>query len=613
MKQKLLLKTMLLLCALIAGSSSAWADDPKVTLSNANIVAAGSADNGYKDWDLGNNWSAYAIKNQHSNATSSYHFLQIKKYEKSTAYYIHVPTLGDKILSIKMTVSSTQKAMDGGDNSATLYFSASSSTSATGNGVASGTGASSVTIDCSDLNLNTGYITASAGVRIWDVEVTYYVESDDPSISVSPTSRTVFYDTEDGKFNVTYNQIAANNVKEVLFFESDGTTPATYDWFDANIDDDGNVEYILDVNTHTENSRTAYFKVHGKSTVNGADIYSDLISITQGKNSVDYATLPFVFDGGKGNMPTGLTHSGLGDNYSNSPKLKFDTQGDYLILKVKETKPKELKFDIKGNSMGGTYAFKVQWSANGFDYTDLDTYTSISSSTSTKTIDISACSKLRYIKWVYTTRASGNVALGNIKVTPETKEVSTKTGRNYGSYVTTDILNFSAAEGITAYIATGFNQAKTAIVLEEVDVVPANTPIIVKTTTQGATVKVPVATVDADNVSTNKLVAGDGTTTWDGTAGYTYYFLKQDQFYKATSGTLQSGKAYFKIATSEVPANGAPALGFDLGDGTTSIDATLIDNGGMINDNVIYDLSGRRVANPTKGLYIMNGKKFVVK
>lgn len=207
----------------------------------------------------------------------------------------------------------------------------------------------------------------------------------------------------------------------------------------------------------------------------------------------------------------------------------------------------------------------------------------------------------------------GEITYSNYCTTISSYPISTLANRSYGSYVTTEKLDFSAAEGITAYIATGFNQAKTAIVLEEVDVVPANTPIIVKTATQGAKVNVPVATVDADDVSTNKLVAGDGTTTWDGTAGYTYYFLKQDQFYKATSGTLQSGKAYFKVLTSEVPATTAPALGFDFGEGTTSIDASLIDNGGMVNDNVIYDLSGRRVAQPTKGLYIVNGKKVIIK
>ena len=38
-----------------------------------------------------------------------------------------------------------------------------------------------------------------------------------------------------------------------------------------------------------------------------------------------------------------------------------------------------------------------------------------------------------------------------------------------------------------------------------------------------------------------------------------------------------------------------------------------IDNGSLTTDNAVYDLSGRRVSNPTKGLYIVNGKKAYVK
>ena len=152
-------------------------DAKTVTLTNANIVAAGSGKEGYASWTLedenGNSWSAYAIKKQHSNATSGYHFLQIRKYSSNTAYYIHIPEIGSKILEIEMTVSGSSKPMTDGGNSATLFFSSDNSTDAIGNGVVSGTGASSVTIDATSLNLNTGYITASGAVRIWDVKVTY--------------------------------------------------------------------------------------------------------------------------------------------------------------------------------------------------------------------------------------------------------------------------------------------------------------------------------------------------------------------------------------------------------------------------------------------------------
>lgn len=152
----------------------------EVTLTSAQIKA-GSGNTSYGNCSAtdedGNTWNAYAIKNQHSNATSDYNFWQIKKYTSNTAYYIQVPELGTKITSITMTVSNTSKPMGDGGNAVTLYFSNSNSTSSTGTGVASGTGDSEVTIDCSSLNLNSGYITASGAVRVWEVTVTYTASS----------------------------------------------------------------------------------------------------------------------------------------------------------------------------------------------------------------------------------------------------------------------------------------------------------------------------------------------------------------------------------------------------------------------------------------------------
>lgn len=223
-------------------------------------------------------------------------------------------------------------------------------------------------------------------------------------------------------------------------------------------------------------------------------------------------------------------------------------------------------------------------------------------------------------KWTNTSTA------GDVTITPtkglhiyyitiseeiEAVPVSTLSGRNYATCVTTKKLDFAAADGITAYIATGFNGAKNAIVLQSVDVVDAATPIIVKTATQGATVNVPVTTADASSTKDNALVAGDGTTAWDGTDGYTYYYIASDQFHKATKGTLQSGKAYLKVANGDVPSE-ARAFGFVFEDEGEVTGIHSVSNSVLTTDQV-FDLQGRRVAQPTKGLYIMNGRKVIFK
>lgn len=138
------------------------------------------------------------------------------------------------------------------------------------------------------------------------------------------------------------------------------------------------------------------------------------VTVTQKHFVADIAELPFEFDGGRADIANtaGLTHEGLDTDYDSSPKLKFNTTGDYLLLHF-NGQPGKLTFAIKGNSFsGGT--FKVQTSADGETFTDLETYTTLNETQSEEFINLSA--DARYIKWIYTEKVSGNVALGLIKL-----------------------------------------------------------------------------------------------------------------------------------------------------------------------------------------------------
>ena len=52
------------------------------------------------------------------------------------------------------------------------------------------------------------------------------------------------------------------------------------------------------------------------------------------------------------------------------------------------------------------------------------------------------------------------------------------------------------------------------------------------------------------------------------------------------------------------------SIGFSIIDGLTSITNVEIEKN---NSKIFYDLQGRRVEKPTKGLYIVNGKKVIIK
>ena len=173
---------------MVTGIENVWAD-ATCTLSNANIVAGTTAATGYGSKSAtdgcGNTWNAYAVKNYHSNATSSYHYLQIKAYGSNTAYYIQVPTMPGVIKSISMVVSGTSAPRGDGGNDYKLYFSASNNSSTAESGAAanpatavSGEGSSSVTLNCEDLGLKGGYITADGAVRIWGDIVVTYIDGD---------------------------------------------------------------------------------------------------------------------------------------------------------------------------------------------------------------------------------------------------------------------------------------------------------------------------------------------------------------------------------------------------------------------------------------------------
>ena len=86
--------------------------------------------------------------------------------------------------------------------------------------------------------------------------------------------------------------------------------------------------------------------------------------------------------------------------------------------------------------------------------------------------------------------------------------------------------------------------------------------------------------------------------------------------YAKTDRTLGAFRAYFNIpANANAPAISSYELNFgDDGNGnTTGIISTTDFTDYTDKSGAIYDLQGRKVANPSKGLYIVNGRKVIIK
>ena len=93
---------------------------------------------------------------------------------------------------------------------------------------------------------------------------------------------------------------------------------------------------------------------------------------------------------------------------------------------------------------------------------------------------------------------------------------------------------------------------------------------------------------------------------------YSYYAYNNGDFVKITTAaaTLPAFRAYFKVLNSAISSS-APALNicFDEFETTGIKDV----KNAAKSMNGYYNLSGQQVTQPTKGLYIVNGKKVVIK
>lgn len=141
------------------------------------------------------------------------------------------------------------------------------------------------------------------------------------------------------------------------------------------------------------------------------------VAVTQAHFVPDYADLPFEWTSSFKSMPTGVTNNGVSSD-TNGTYLKFDTDGDNLVLKINEC-PGTLSFDIKGNPGNNNEwegTFTVETSEDGTQWTSLASYNSVSTNNSYDSKSIDLDENVRYIRWTYS-KTTGNLAMKNISLT----------------------------------------------------------------------------------------------------------------------------------------------------------------------------------------------------
>lgn len=187
--------------------------------------------------------------------------------------------------------------------------------------------------------------------------------------------------------------------------------------------------------------------------------------------------------------------------------------------------------------------------------------------------------------------------------------LNTLNDKNYATYY----LPFAAKapEGVTAYAGT-INNGNVQLTEYANGVIPANKGVVLVSDTK-TTATFTLADASGVTEQKNDLTGVLTDTELSSVESFDQVriFSKKDNvagFYKPNSGitSLAANKAYIMAPTN----NEALVLNFAGGEVTGINQATI--NATEANAP-IYDLTGRRVAKAVKGIYVKNGKKFIVK
>lgn len=559
------MKTVLLLCALVAGSSNLWATDITYTFTAADWKATcgGASANwtsGKAGGGFGNNGVQVTTNNTNNgaNATSPSSFTKISKI---------------------VVTYNTNKSAGAGSIKIQIGTNNETSNDVAYSGSADGRSAN-FTTEYNYATAQTGNVkitvnTTTNSIYVVSIKITYTPEDDgkvDPTLSFSQASYSV--------------DLGNEFESPTLTRDADGTGTVTYSSSNTNV--------------ATVNSTTGAVTVKavGSTTIT-ASVAADekyRAGSAQYVLNVTFAVTDGVFDFEKAGATSPLTDYGSGVTLSSDPytteaktwtavNVTMATSGKYRWWNADKT----LRF----------------YDTSYMEFSVPDGYVITKIDHSAGTLSNPSVGSMSGSSWVGASQSVKLQASGNFKSVTVTYTTATQseTVQSYGWATYIPKFNVQFAEN-TAYVVTDASVAN-GLTLAPVTQVPAGTPLLLK----GAGEKSATVIASASAPATNLLTVCNGTIP-DG----------KDAWVLAKNG---AGKAGFKQWTGDDSAlegrvvlllDEAEAsrgfIDFDEND-VTGISVSLT-NSEKVN-NAYYNLAGQRVAKPTKGLYIVNGKKVIIK
>ena len=466
-------------------------------------------------------------------------------------------------------------------------------------------------------------VTGATPASTTDAETTFTVGENNVSIAAS------FNDivTHEISWSVNGSIVKVENVKEgnelTFAAPASGTIPAGYiykGWvveankIDGTTDTDPSANYVTSA---TSTTNITYYAVMAVDKVTSA---TATLTASHTINSATYGDHVYTDD--KGNTWSGFNN----EPYDGDPKVArygFNSSASGGTPYFESpTFPGNVSSITIGayNAAGSARTFNLNSSKDNNNH-DLGT---ISISANSKTYpDVNASLGKTAFKKFYM-RASAAIGFSYIKVTYGTTTTSNYcttipnasviiTSAKYATFCDNVTRDFSAS-GITVYTAESDGSKVTLTEVED-GVVPDGEGVILFCKTAD-TYTVPATTKDATDYDAldNELIGINERTLvkYVGEGSKKNYILSNEDagvgFYKAT--TLGAYLAAHRAYLSTGAATSRSFLGFD--DETTGIETINTNPETVSGVQEYYNLNGQRVTTPTKGLYIVNGKKVII-
>ena len=306
---------------------------------------------------------------------------------------------------------------------------------------------------------------------------------------------------------------------------------------------------------------------------------------------------------GWGQMQSGIEGDFATAYYNQPGSLKYGNQGVYLMPLAANTTYK-LTFSYRSHEDNSNSGMTVSV-LNGEDGLAEAGFRGNGSKTNWITVSKGFVTGAAG-NYVLTLANGGNTWITNVSIVKVASEEIEVTAAGYATYASDFALDFTGKD-IKAYTA---KVEEGKIVLTPIEKVAAGVPVVLYYE-GGKTESIPLLTDDADDATDNQLVRGTGAAVATTDGDYTNYILNNVDgigFYKANDKMVATNRAYLPVLTSEIPTTARLTIVFEDATGVSDVRGKMSDVRGEI-----YNLNGQRVVNAKKGLYIIGGKKKVIK